>query len=315
MKKIIVLILISIIVLTSCSKANTEVSSYADQVSELQSKLSEAESENERLRSIIDSTSGTETNSNKEQTGTNINSTDYNWITENMWDEIVIYNNSEYNKTYKSYTDEEIINIKPANIIGQMEMMIGSENNTEINLFDYSYIFKKGDKSYKIDVINDYNVEIDGIIYKTSMKATSFGKSLINHKIMYAVEKPLDKIYNSTFSIRKKYNSLVIYPDGSYTRSKNYVFEYYFDGDFINEICLAALKASQKMDNSPLLGSNINSYPLGEFKTYYQSEMYNVDVYYNYIHVYKYDNSINIWYGMALGKEDLFNNLIEPLIN
>jgi hypothetical protein len=315
MRKIFVIVLMLVLFSTSCKKEEIDLSEYRDKIFELETEIQILESENRNLREHIERLGDVVIEDEK------IDLTSYDesniekliWIDEFSWDEIVVYSNGDFNKTFRNLKEEAILNISPKILLGELYAVNKTDVKININPEDYTYIFKKDDNSYKINVLDENIIEIDGKYYKTYLKASSFGKSVLKHDFIFEPEKVLDKIYSSTFAVRKKYNSLVIYEDGTYSRSTNYKYDYYIDGVFIKELCTAVLKASRKMDNSPLLSNNINSYPLGEFTVYYQAIAYKIDVYYNYIHIYREDIIFSNWYEMAQGKEDIFNKIIEPL--
>jgi hypothetical protein len=314
MKKILPLFIVLALIFVSCKREEIDLTPYMSQIENLQMRIEALEAENQGLREFIDSVSTEQGElSEDEKTDDVVFDDTLKWLKESSWDEVVVYANSDLNKSFRSITEEEILKIAPQSLIGMLTPLAKADISEDMGLNDYTYLFKKGQDDYKINVLAQNIIEINGQRYQSSINAASLGKAVIEHTYIYDPKEIVDKIYQSTFAVRKKYNSLVIYEDGTYKRSSNYQYLYYADGMLVRDIATAILNITKKMENSPLLSDNINSYPLGEFKVYHQAIAYRMDVYNNYIHIYRNDTGLNLWYMVEQGKEELYAQIIAAI--
>lgn len=330
MKKVfITLIIISMLITVSCSKDNTNQINE-EQLKQLQQENEELKKENETLRQSIEQLNVKETFTSKESkiianyqeyNKDYSKEDDFKWMQQKKWDKIVIYNLGEFDKNNIAITDKEILSIKPLKITGalrKLDILQDGEKQEGINYYNgstevkYVYIFKSGKDTYKIEVLNDKAIQIDGQIYKTDINTQYFAESLIEHNYKYEAQSTIEKIMNSNFCVKKDYLMLVINEDGTYEASEDYNYNYYVNDQLFREIIASITNAMKKID-MPLLSNNINCYPIEELIYYYYGEKIDVDIYHNYINVSSEDK--DTWYEMKLENIEYFNKLIDNIEN
>lgn len=332
-KTIIIPILILIILFTvSCNKTTTTdnpTSNNNEEIENLQNEIAELKLENEKLKQIIEDM-GEEKELPDDEKEILDNYREYNtdytseeefeWMNFKNWDKIAIYVDNGFDKTNITVTDKKIIPIKPIDLTGKLTKISTNSNDANqegISYFEgndnikYVYIFKSGNDSYKIEVISDNILFINGETYKAEKNAELLGQSMIEHKYIYKLENIIDKAINSNLCVKKEYTSLVINPDGTYEVSDNFNYNYYMESKLYKEIIEAITNSMKKIDR-PLLADNINCFPVAELTYYYNGEMINVDVYYNYIHIY--DMMESYWYETTPSNIEYMAHLIEQIM-
>lgn len=329
-KKVVVLLLtISLIITVSCSK-NSETDDANDAlIEELKQKNIELTEEIERLNKAIEESSKPETkevfsDNNKILENYRAYSKDYTkesefkWMNQDSWDKIVVYNEGEFDKNNVIIEDERILSIKPMHITGEINSLctINEEEKAEgVNYFDgnetikYVYLFKSGDNSYKIEVVDEDTVLIDGQPYKTKINSEFFGKSLIKHKYTLELKDMVDKAINSNLCIRK-YSNLKVNSDSTYDIT-DYHYSYFFDNKLYREV-MVAITSVMKITSNPLFSDTAECFPLAQLTYYYYGEIINVEIYNKHIHLHNINNE-DVWFVIKNENIRYYNDLKERI--
>lgn len=323
---VIILLTLSLIITVSCSKNNETEDANNALIEELKQKNLELTEEIERLTKIIEETETEEVFADNDNILENYReySKDYaadaklKWMNQDSWDKIVIYNECEFDKNNITIKDEKILSIKPVYITGEINRLstLKEEEKEEgINYYDgselikYVYIFKSGDNSYKIEVIDENIILIDGQPYKTKINSEYFGENLIEHKYSLELKSMVEKAINSNLCVRK-YSKLQINSDGTYDVN-DYHYNYFFDNKLYRNTMVTVTSVMKEVDN-PLFSKTADCFPIAQLTYYYYGEMINVEVYNKHIHLYNIDDK-HMWFKVKDEFLKYYNTLIESI--